>query len=127
MAYLYSSSKMWRRIVDATSRSAGYMAAFAAACVAVPYFLGDQVMQSTNKAAAAQEGELEQKLRSRSGIQAQMLAKAQRERLQVRRRRDSRAVLCALLQHAAEERGRPPASCTSFPLHHLPATALPCR
>lgn len=43
MAYLYSSSKTWRRIVDATSRSAPTMLAFAAACVAVPWFLGDQV------------------------------------------------------------------------------------
>jgi hypothetical protein len=43
MAYLYASSKTWRRIVNATSRSSGYMLAFAGACVAVPYFLGDQV------------------------------------------------------------------------------------
>lgn len=43
MAYLYSSSKTWRRIVDATGRSKGVMLAFAAACVGVPYFLGDQV------------------------------------------------------------------------------------
>lgn len=43
MAYLYSTSKTWRRIVDATSRSAPTMLAFAAACVAVPWFLGDQV------------------------------------------------------------------------------------
>lgn len=43
MAYLYSSSKTWRRIVDVTSRSAPTMLAFAAACVAVPWFLGDQV------------------------------------------------------------------------------------
>lgn len=40
-------------------------------------------MKGTNRAAAKEEGELEKKLRSRSGIQAQMLAKAQRERLQV--------------------------------------------
>lgn len=46
MAYLYSSSKTWRRIVDATSRSAPTMLAFAAACVAVPWFLGDQVRLS---------------------------------------------------------------------------------
>lgn len=83
MAYLYSSSKTWRRIVDATGRSKGVMLAFAAACVGVPYFLGDQVMQSTNQAAARGETELEQKLRSRSGMHAQVLAKAQRERLQV--------------------------------------------
>ena len=43
MAYLYSTSKTWRRIVDATSRSPGTMLAFAAACVVVPAFLGDQV------------------------------------------------------------------------------------
>ena len=43
MAYLYASSKTWRRIVDATSKSSGYMLAFAGACVALPYFLGDQV------------------------------------------------------------------------------------
>jgi len=42
MAYLYSTSKTWRRIVDATSRSPGTMLVFAAACVGVPYFLGDQ-------------------------------------------------------------------------------------
>jgi hypothetical protein len=42
MAYLYASSKTWRRIVDATSRSSGYMLVFAGACVALPYFLGDQ-------------------------------------------------------------------------------------
>ncbi|KAI7845131.1 hypothetical protein COHA_001336 [Chlorella ohadii] len=83
MAYLYSSSKTWRRIVDATSRSAPTMLAFAAACVAVPWFLGDQVMRTTSKEAAKGESELEKKLRSRQGIQAQMLAKAQRERLQV--------------------------------------------
>lgn len=47
MSYLYSTSKTWRRIVDATSRSRGAMLAFAAACVAVPYFLGDQVGPST--------------------------------------------------------------------------------
>lgn len=43
MAYLYSSSKTWRRIVDTTARSGKYMLAFAAACVAVPVLLGDQV------------------------------------------------------------------------------------
>lgn len=83
MAYLYSTSKTWRRIVDAANRSKGTMLVFAAACVGVPYFLGDQVMQSTNQAAARGETELEQKLRSRSGMHAQVLAKAQRERLQV--------------------------------------------
>lgn len=42
MAYLYSTSKTWRRIVDAANRSKGTMLVFAAACVGVPYFLGDQ-------------------------------------------------------------------------------------
>ena len=134
MAYLYASSKTWRRIVDATSRSSGYMLAFAGGCVALPYFLGDQargqalrqslhlhllphvgavlcqrllllllrlrlpaclpirlpaclpclqVMQQTNAAASRQESELERKLRSGAGLDAQMLARAQRERLQV--------------------------------------------
>ena len=40
-------------------------------------------MQTTNEAAARGESDLEKKLRSRSGLHAQMLARAQRERLQV--------------------------------------------
>lgn len=83
MAFLYSSSKTWRHIVNATGQSKGYMLAFAAACVGVPYILGDQVMKNTNEKSARGESELKQKLRSRGGIHAQMLAKAQKERLQV--------------------------------------------
>ena len=40
-------------------------------------------MQQTNAAASRQESELERKLRSGAGLDAQMLARAQRERLQV--------------------------------------------
>lgn len=48
------------------------MLVFAAACVGVPIFLGDQVMQKTSESAARGEGELEKKLRSRGGLDAQV-------------------------------------------------------
>ena len=72
MAYLYASSRTWRRIVDGTARHKGLMLAFAATCVAVPYLLGDQVMAATSESAARQEGELERKLRSQAGRDAQV-------------------------------------------------------
>ena len=72
MAFLYASSRTWRRIVDGTARHKGLMLAFAATCVAVPYVLGDQVMAATSENAARKEGELERKLRSQAGRDAQV-------------------------------------------------------
>lgn len=51
------------------------------AAFALPAYLGDRVMHQTNGEKA--ESELEQKLRSRSSVDSQMLARAQKERLQV--------------------------------------------
>ena len=81
MAWIYSRSSTWRKIVAATNRSPLYMAGFVVAAVAVPAYLGDQVMETTNGPRA--ESDLEKKLRSRASVDSQMLARAQKERLQV--------------------------------------------
>ena len=47
MAFLYSRSKTWRRIVQTTQSSGYYMAAFAGACLAGSLLLGDQVSAHT--------------------------------------------------------------------------------
>ncbi|KAI3429390.1 hypothetical protein D9Q98_005485 [Chlorella vulgaris] len=83
MAFLYGRSKTWRRIVDTATRSTGNMLLFVAVCGGVPYIVGDQVMKRTNQYAAKEESDLEQKLRSRGGLDAKILAQAQRDRLQV--------------------------------------------
>jgi hypothetical protein len=52
-----------------------------ASMVALPLWLGGQVMETTNGPRA--ESALEQELRSRGSVDARMLARAQKERLQV--------------------------------------------
>lgn len=81
MAWLYHRSATWRRIVSFTAQSPWYMAGFTAAAVAIPYFMGDQIMSTTNGPSA--DGKLEQQLRGMGGVDAKILARAQRERLQV--------------------------------------------
>lgn len=81
MAWLYHRSATWRKVVSFTARGPLYMAGFAAAAVGIPLFIGDQIMGSTNGPKA--ESKLEQQLRNRSSVDSNMLAKAQKERLQV--------------------------------------------
>ncbi len=57
------------------------MGAFAAVAIGVPYFIGDSVMNTTNSPRA--DSLLEQDLRKKTTLESQMLAKAQKERLQV--------------------------------------------
>lgn len=71
----------WRLIVAFTRKGPLYFAAFAAVAIGVPVYLGDKVMEGTNGPAA--EEKLKKALKQHSSIDAQMLAKAQRERLQV--------------------------------------------
>jgi len=81
MSWLYAHSSTWRRIVDFTQRSPLHMVGFAVACFALPAYVGDRVMERTNGAHA--ESKLELELRTRSSVDSQMLARAQKERLQV--------------------------------------------
>jgi hypothetical protein len=76
-----ASPNAWRKVVAFTRRGPLYFAGFAAAAIGLPLYLGDQVMEGTNGPRA--ENKLEKQLRSRASIDAQMLAQAQRERLQV--------------------------------------------
>jgi hypothetical protein len=81
MAWLYSKSSTWRRIVGFTQRSPLYMVGFAGLAFAVPAVLGGQVMQATNSPQG--DSALEAKLRAGASIDGQMLARAQKARLQV--------------------------------------------
>ena len=71
----------WRKVVAFTRRGPIYFMGFAAVAIGIPVFLGDTVMESTNGPEA--DTKLEKELRTNRSIDAQMLAKAQRERLQV--------------------------------------------
>ncbi|KAG7666571.1 hypothetical protein Ndes2526B_g04963 [Nannochloris sp. 'desiccata'] len=71
----------WRKLVAFTRRGPLYFAGFAAVAIGLPLYLGDQVMEGTNGPRA--ENKLEKELRGKASIDAQMLAQAQRERLQV--------------------------------------------
>lgn len=64
-----------------TRRGPLYFAGFTAVALGIPLFLGDKVMEGTNGPQV--DSKLEKELRSNRSIDAQMLAKAQRERLQV--------------------------------------------
>lgn len=80
MAWLYSKSKTWRSLVDFTRRGPFYLAGFSVICLLGPTLVGNKVMRTTNP---NDDKDLEKKLQSRRGIDSQMLAKAQRDRLQV--------------------------------------------
>ena len=81
MSWLLRRSSTWRRIVAVTNSSPLYMAAFAVVALGVPAYFGDKVMGSTNSASG--DAALESKLRANASIDGRMLAKAQKERLQV--------------------------------------------
>ncbi|KAL6769960.1 hypothetical protein ACKKBG_A33035 [Auxenochlorella protothecoides x Auxenochlorella symbiontica] len=75
------SSRAWHRLVRATRESTPTLVLFVGACLSVPYFLAKAVQNSTNN--PVQDGELEKKLRAGAGLDSQMLARAQKQRLQV--------------------------------------------
>lgn len=81
MSWLYTRSSTWRFIVNLTKKSPAYMAVFAVIAMGVPAYLGEQVMQVTNGPKI--DTALEQELRKKSSLESRMLAKAQKERLQV--------------------------------------------
>ncbi|KAI8110030.1 hypothetical protein M9435_001710 [Picochlorum sp. BPE23] len=68
-------------ILKYTKKSPLYMGAFAAVAIGVPYFIGETVMKTTNSPRA--DSSLEEDLRKKTTLESQMLAKAQKERLQV--------------------------------------------
>jgi hypothetical protein len=79
MAWLYEKSATWRRIVAFTSRSPLAMASFAAVTLGGTALLGARVQRATD----TEGSPLEAQLRARGSVDAQMLARAQRDRLQV--------------------------------------------
>jgi hypothetical protein len=81
MSWLLRRSSTWRRIVAVTNSSPLYMAGFAVVALGVPAYFGDKVMSSTNSASGG--AALESQLRATASIDGRMLAKAQKERLQV--------------------------------------------
>jgi hypothetical protein len=70
-------ARTWRYIVEAT-RNRWMMALFSVGVVAASIGLGDVAMTKTNKGES-----LEDELRRKSTIESRMLARAQKERLQV--------------------------------------------
>jgi hypothetical protein len=76
-------TKTWRIIVNLGKRSPAFMLAFGATCTAGAYFLASATQGGTNPSDKKALLIEEQKLRRNAGVDAQVLARANKERLRV--------------------------------------------
>lgn len=78
MSFIYEKSPAWRRLVAATRSSGRAMAAFCALALALPLAAGALVQGATNP---ADDERLAALVRRRGGLDSEVLARANRERL----------------------------------------------